>query len=301
MRASSFSSAKVISLLNSYFVPVHMNNQEAEAAANEKAARNRIYRDALAAGLKAGSVCAYMVAPDGRPLAVAPLNESLATDPERLAGLMEKVIRELKVAKGDALIAPQPSATPPADADALVLHVVARYLERRGKDFVTHDVKDVLGTKKAGNWGNLPSEGWVVLSKSQWTKLLPPGDVRPNTSWETDKAVAATVLNHFYPPTENTDLAKNRIDKLTLQARVEAIDKGVARARLEGRLRMKHPFYHKDDKNFVEADLIGYLEFDVGKQSVRSLRLVTDNGRYGGDVNSMQPFGAAVRAVPAAK
>ncbi|MBM4069058.1 MAG: hypothetical protein FJ271_08960 [Planctomycetes bacterium] len=301
MRASSLSSAKVISLLNSYFVPMHMNNQQAESEPNEKAARNRIYRDALAAGLKAGSVCAYMVAPDGRPLAVAPLNDSLATDPERLAGLMEQVIRELKVAKGDALVKPSPPSAPPADADALVLHVVARYLERRGKDLVPHDVKEVLGTRKAGNWGNLPSEGWVVLSKPQWTKLLPPGDVAPNITWELDKKVTARVLNHFYPPTENTDLAKNRIDQQTLQARVEAIDKGVARARLEGRLRMKHPFYHKDDNYFVEADLVGYLEFDVGKQAVLSLRLVTDNGRYGVDGKSMQPFGAAVREVRAAK
>src|SRR5262245_1521816 len=110
MRASSFSNAKVVSLLNSCFVPVHMNNQETgekgSAPPDEKAARNRIYRDALAAGLRAGSVCAYMVAPDGRPIAVAPLNESVATDPERLAALMEKVIRELKVTKGDAVVKP---------------------------------------------------------------------------------------------------------------------------------------------------------------------------------------------------
>src|SRR5262249_21364506 len=150
--------------------------------------------------------------------------------------------------------------------DALVLHVVARYLERRGDEYVPHDVKEVLGTRKAGNWANLPSEDWVVLSKSQWTKLLPPGDVRPDTSWEPHQEVAANVLRHFYPPTENTDLAKNRIDKQALQARVELIDKGVARARLEGRLRMKHPFYHEDDNNIVEASLVGYLEFDVGKQ-----------------------------------
>ena len=64
---------------------------------------------------------------------------------------------------------------------------------------------------------------------------------------------------------------------------------------------MKHPFYHKDDNNFVEASLIGYLEFDAGKQGLRVLHLVTDDARYGGDVNSSQPFGAAVRVVPPAK
>ena len=305
MRASSFSSAKVISLLNSYFVPVHMSNQDHDADGSApqevKAEKNRIYRDALAAGMKAGTVCAYMVAPDGRPVAAAPLNESVAGDPDRLAELMERVIRELKTAKGDALVRPTPPSAPPAEADALVLHVVARYLERRGNDFVPHDVKQLLGTKKAHNWANLPSEGWVVLSRSEWTRLLSPGEVRLNASWEPDKEVVAKVLKHFYPPTEDTDLAKNRIDEQPLQARVEAIENGVARARVEGRLKMKHPFYHKDDNNFVEAGLVGYLEFDVGKQAIRSLRLVTDNARYGEIAGSAQPFGAAVRAVSPAK
>src|SRR5262249_5907370 len=162
-----------------------MNNQDhgedGSAPAEEKAAKNRIYRESLAAGLKAGTVCAYLVAPDGRPVAVAPLNESVAADPDRLAELMERVIRELKVARGQPLVQPKPPTAPHASADALVLHVVARYLERRGDEFVPHDVKEILGTRKAGNWGSLPSEGWVILSKSQWAKLLPSGDVGPKT------------------------------------------------------------------------------------------------------------------------
>lgn len=300
MRASSFSSTKIINLLNSCFVPVHARNQDhgadGSAAPEEKAALSRIYREALAAGLKAGSVCAYVVTPDGRPIAAAPLNENVAADPERLAELLERAIRDLKVVKGDPLVRPQPLAPPPAAADDLVLRVVARYLQRKGDELVPHDVKE-LGTKKAIGWAALPSDNWVVLGKSEWAKLLPPGDVRLTTSWELPREVAGKVLTHFYPPTENTDLAKNRIDEQVLQARVEAIDKGVARARLEGRLKMKHPFYHNDDNNFVEAGLLGYLEFDVGKQGLPSLRLVTDQARYGGSVNGMQPFGAAVRSV----
>src|SRR5262245_52738752 len=159
-----------------------MNNQDSAedgtAPAEEKAAKNRVYRDALAAGLKASSVCAYLIAPDGKPVAVAPLNEDVATDPDRLAELMERVIRDLNVTKGDPLVKPKAPSAPSAGANALVLHVVARYLERRGSECVPVDVKNVLGTKKAVNWGNLPSEDWVVLSKAQWTKLLPPDDVR---------------------------------------------------------------------------------------------------------------------------
>src|SRR5262245_65325334 len=121
------------------------HGEDGSAPPEEKAEMKRIYREALAAGLKAGSVCAYMIAPDGRPVAVAPLNEDVAADPDRLAGLMEQVIRDLKVARGDPLVQPKPPSAPPAEADALVLHVVARYLERRGNEDVPLDVKDVLG------------------------------------------------------------------------------------------------------------------------------------------------------------
>src|SRR5262249_29966304 len=175
-------------------------------------------------GLKAGSVCAYLISPDGKPVAVAPLNEDVATDPDRLAELLERVIRDLKVAKGDPLVKPKAPSAPSARADALVLHVVARYLERLGNVGVSYDVS-VRGTKKEFHWANLPSEAWVILSKPQWAKLLPPDEVRPDTSWEPDRGVVAKVLAHFYPPTENTDLAKNRIDKQSLRARVESIEK----------------------------------------------------------------------------
>jgi hypothetical protein len=129
-------------------------------------------------------------------------------------------------------------------------------------------------------------------------KLLPHADLRPADSWELDNEVMASVLTHFYPPTENTDLRKNRIEEQSLQARVESIEKGVMRARLDGKLRMQHSFYHNEDNNFVEASLVGYLEVDIGQKAIRSLQLVTDRARYGGDVNSVQPFGVTVRAVP---
>lgn len=223
-------------------------------------------------------------------------------DPDRLAELMQRVAGDLKAVKGEPVVEPKrQSAGPKADADSLVLHVVARYLERRGDDYVPHDVKELLGTKKAVNWGSLPSEGWVILSKADWAKLLPGGEVRPGKSWELPAEVTAKVLTHFYPPTENTDLKKNRIDEQTLQGRVESIERGIARARLEGRFKMKHPFYHKDDNNFAQASLVGYLEFTVDKPAIRSLRLITDRGQYGGQVNGKQPFGAAASYIPASK
>jgi hypothetical protein len=133
------------------------------------------------------------------------------------------------------------------------------------------------------------------LSRPEWTSLLPRGEVRVDSTWKPSEDVAAKLLRHFYPPTENTDLKKNRVEKLVIQARVESIERGIARARLDGRMRIKHPFYHQDDNNFVEADLVGYVGFKTSTREIKSLRLVTENGRYGGDVNGMQHFGAAAR------
>lgn len=70
---------------------------------------------------------------------------------------------------------------------------------------------------------------------------------------------------------------------------------GVVQAALEGTLKMKHSFYHKDDNSFVAAGLVGYLEFEPAKPRIRSFRLVTDNATYGG--NSKQFFGVVVREV----
>jgi hypothetical protein len=300
LRASSLSSTKVIDLLNSYFVSVSLRNQdfdaEGAASAEEKAEKARIYRDAVKAGMHAGTVCVYLVSPEGTPMAVAPANEDLVYDPDRLAELMLQVVRQLNVVKSAPGVATNPHSRAPRMSDgSLMLHIVARYLERKGDVCVPCDVKAVLGTKNGRNWANLPSQEWVALSRPEWTSLLPRGLVRVGSAWKPSEDVTAKLLRHFYPPTENTDLKTNRVEKLVIQARVESIERGIAHARLEGQMRMKHPFYHRDDNNFVEAELVGYVRFKTNTREIESLHLVTENGRYGGTVNAMQHFGAAVR------
>ena len=113
-----------------------------------------------------------------------------------------------------------------------------------------------------------------------------------------DRTLAARVLNYFYPPTENNDVAKNRIEEQTLRATIVSVIRGEAVARLDGALRMKHPFYHKDDDKFAQARIVGYLVFDTSKRTVRSLQLVTDQADYGGPGGGRLPFGVAVRSVP---
>ena len=55
----------------------------------------------------------------------------------------------------------------------------------------------------------------------------------------------------------------------------------IARARLDGTLKMKHPFYHRDDDNTVEATVVGLLDFEPAGARVRSLQLATVRASYG--------------------
>jgi hypothetical protein len=55
---------------------------------------------------------------------------------------------------------------------------------------------------------------------------------------------------------------------------------------------MLHSFYHKVDGKIVEATVVGFMDFDPEKQTLRSLNLVTDKATYGGG-----NFGIALRLV----
>jgi len=79
----------------------------------------------------------------------------------------------------------------------------------------------------------------------------------------------------------------------------------VALVRLDGRLKMKHPFYPgRDDEAFVSATLLGYAEIETTESAraagIRRLELVTVAARYG-DGRSDMPFGVAVRSARGAE
>src|SRR5438105_13631942 len=143
MRAGPLSNPKVIELLNGYFVPVYTSNDfisgPTESQKEEQKERERVYRAFLEAKLSAGSVHVYVLSPDAVPmgsLRVAHACEKdSATGKDQTLLLLEKTIRDLKVAKGNALVAPRPQSEPPKvaqAADALVLHVTARKISEQG-------------------------------------------------------------------------------------------------------------------------------------------------------------------------
>jgi hypothetical protein len=314
MRASSLSNAKVIDLLNHYFIPVHADGvyyQHNEAVpADEKAAYQRIFQEldrvnqenqkAGKPPLSIGTVHAYVLTADGKPFASLHVGEA---KPDRVIAMLQRAVHELKVPHDQPVLKPVPqSVAPKAKPDALVLHLTARYLVPRSQAGARKDLDDeyvplepMLGSEKSGQWSALPSEDWIELRRAEWRKLLPVGHVVVGSSWDVDRALAAQLLTRCYPTTENNDLSTNRIDRQSLKATVVSVTDGVIRARIDGSLTMKHPFYPgKADKNFVEATLVGYIEFELDKPRIHTLRLITDKATYGG---ASRRFGVAVRSL----
>jgi hypothetical protein len=251
----------------------------------------RIRQETGKAKMSAGTVHVYLLDADGRP--VGSQHVAVASKVEELTALLEQTIDRLKIPAGKTIVPPSAQSTAPkTDAGAVVLHLVARNVERKGGEDVPR--KAVLGATRSGSWGAYPAEDWIVLSKAEWSRLVPKGPFAAGMSWELDKEVTARVLRHVYPSTENNDVSRNRIDRQELKATVLSIKGGIARARLDGSLRMKHTFYHRDDDNFVDATLVGFLDIDTGTGRLVNWQLATTEATYG-----RFHFGAAVRLVPA--
>src|SRR6516225_4678513 len=104
MRAGPLANAKVIELLNTYFVAVYTSNDEILGESGfvqrEKAERERVYRAFLDAKLSAGSVHVYFLSPDARPL--GSIHVAHAGDKDKASGkdrtqlLLEKTVADLK-------------------------------------------------------------------------------------------------------------------------------------------------------------------------------------------------------------
>jgi len=294
-RASALSNDRIIDLLNHSFIPVAIANEdyrkEGRASKEEKAEHQRIRTEAHKEGVLGGTSWVYVLTPEGRP--VDSLHGCTAAVAGNLLGLLEFYARDLGATEGKPVLAPVPLSKPPqTDADALVLHLAARYLKRQGSDLVP--VQGPLGTDQADAWHCYPAENWIVLPRGEWSKLLPARSPALGATWILPASVSERLLVNFYPPTEGNDLSKNRIDQGSIVATVVSVNGETVRARLEGRLRMKHDFVwlYADDR-FVDATIVGYLDFDSSRQRIQALRLYTPQATYGSE-----PIGVAVRSLP---
>jgi hypothetical protein len=276
MRAGPLSSPEVVATLNRSYVPAYVSNEDyaegGPAPEAEHRERDRIVREAAARGLSTGTVHVYILDPDGRAVDSAHVAEGAKLDV--LRRLLGRNIARLRPEPGPPACPPRPQATAPEpEPGGLALHLVARSLDGRGA------------------WGGVIPEDYFTLSADE-ARGLTVQDPAAGRAWDLPPALAARLLERFYPATENNDLAKNRIERAEVRAEVVSVEEGVARARLVGDLRMGHPFYHKDDGKVVEARALGFVDFDARSRAVRSLLMATESASYNGGT-----FGVAVRSV----
>jgi hypothetical protein len=265
LRAGPLSNPKVIELLNSYFVSVYTSNDSIsgnpDSLEAEKKERERVYRAFLEAKLSAGTVHVYVLSPEVVPL--ASLHVADATDKDPVTGtnrtqlLLEKTAQQLKIAKGEPMIAPRPQSLPPkARTEELVLHLTARKLSEKG----------------TGSWNEFPAEDWIVLRPEQWRKLLPPEPARLGDSWDVDAPASTPILTRFFPQTEcctaqesellsATGKYKHRLEDQSLRGAVVGMDSGRIIVSLDGHSKVLHQFYpnHPYPPTVSTAKIIGYL------------------------------------------
>jgi hypothetical protein len=274
MRTGPFSSLEVIKRLNTAFVPVFAVNEDyrnpAAVPKDERDEFQRIYREALDKKFSAGTVHVYVLDPKGQVVGTRHVAEAAKT--KSLIAFLDDLTKTLATTPGGPLIEPKPQSRPPkSETGSLVLHLTAR------------------GLGGGGSWDGV-AENWIVFTPTELQRLMQK-EVKAGSSWELDRELSARLLRYVYPVTENNDPAKNEINEQQLKATVISVNDGVAVARLDGRLVMRHDFYHKPDGKTVSTNLLGYIEFEPATGKVKTFRLVTDGATYGGG-----KFGVAVRS-----
>jgi hypothetical protein len=248
------------------------------APPDEKAERQRIYLTYLREKRPVGDVHIYILTPDGQPLDGMGVSQA-TNDDHSLLDMLSRIAKNSGKQPGEPAVKPAPQNTrPAADADALVLHLSAR------------------GATRNQTYRFFPAENWIVLKQAEWTAMIPAGEAKVQDTWVLDKALATRLLTKFYPQTiEVGNRDRSRIDRQELKLTVTAIEGGMARARIDGRLHMKHAAsIPRDDDTFVDAVLLGFVEFDVKTHQIQRFRLVTKKATYGDE-----EFLAALRSVPA--
>lgn len=279
-RTGPLNDDRVIALLNRAFIPVALCNEDftpqGRSGAAERIERTRIYHEAIASKLPAGDGAVYVVAPDGKVLG------SDGVPGSQLLALLERT----KQKEGAPVLKPGPQSKPLArKADDLVLHLVARYVE-----------KDGTPEKIRHTYHEVPAENWIVLGKSDWSRLL-PAETEIETEWTPAPDVAARILKRIYPVTEDItrdDAERSKVERVSLRGRVVSIRDGWVRARLDGQVRMSryfhvaHPPEHRPE--VVSADVSGFLDFEPSGRIV-SLKLTTERGMYG-----PAPFAVALQS-----
>jgi hypothetical protein len=265
MRAGPLSDDKIIKILNRYFVPFYTSYEDYEKAEGgvskeESTVFNGLMKRFYDAKFETGLVFVYVFNANLVPLGT--LHVAKAQFPDVLEKFLSDFVSRLHITGGEPSFKPRPqSVPPPAGKDSLVLHVFIRGITIEPK---------------------FPHEDWIVLSRDELRRLLPPPSSAGHP-WRLDEQVAAKFGGRLHPTLEwldNHDGYTVKIDRLNLQAAPVASSGEFKIARIEGKLRMlRTAFSYAPEKSHVSANLSGYLKYN--DRTVLSLEIAVQDAFYG--------------------
>jgi len=206
----------------------------------------------------------YVCAPDGS--AVASLSVVQSADPAKMAAFLEGIAAQLHVTPGPPAVKPHPTSRPgPIPPGGLAIHLVSRAIA-------------------GGSWHEFPSENWIVLTREESAQLLPKDPPALRDSWTVPHPVARKLAEWVYPQNEErTSQNRSRVDGAHFEFTVVAVQGSLARAKLEGKIRLLHAFSPGSTaQDFAVSAFTGYMDFDSAESHIQRLRLVTEKADYNG-------------------
>ena len=227
MRVSSLSDDKVIDLLTKYFVPVWVSREHYQLAPPSDAEQDelkRIDRDRAKRGLEGGTVCVYVLAPDGAVSATMRVQK--AYKPENLAPFLQKIVDDEKLTprSDEAIRATAAAPRPPAKASDGRRHDPERLdAVRRPEKQPRHGPG--LGRVDGGRMGR-PRPG----RRRQARRRADPAARRGR------QAIPAAL-----PADGRWDAHDCEFAGGGLTATVDSVEDGEVRLRLEGDVELKYP------------------------------------------------------------
>jgi hypothetical protein len=239
-----------------------VGGENGSASPEEIKERKRVYLEFYAKNLGVGNVHVYVLAPDAS--AMGGLDITSAGNVDKMIALLQQTTTKLNTRPVPPVVKPHAMSHPPAIApDALVIHLVSRALAD-------------------GSWHEYPSENWIVLSRAEWTQLLPAAKPTATTTWDIPHPLAVKLAEWVYPQNEDTTLAnRSRVDIADFHLTVETLQGDLARARIGGKIRLLHSFYPgTQSQDFADSELTGYLDFNTADRSIQRLRIVTTKANY---------------------
>jgi len=208
----------------------------------------------VATGESGGTVAVDILTADLKPL--KSLHVERAARPGVLLQTLGDFVSSLSLKPGEALVKPRRDyLAKDAGPNDLALHLTAR-------GFIP---------------GEFPAESWIVYRASELPQLIGQQKLSVGSEWKMPSELTRRLLIHVYPQEISSGHAEfNQIIEQRITSRIIAVERGIARARLDGRLVMdRRHGAPPTSGSRIEAALIGYMDLDLQKRLVLAFKFAT--------------------------